>query len=61
MSDPEREPATFSASLKVGKRRPGFSLSGDAARALTAAMFLCTLIVGAEVPAGIAWLIVRAV
>jgi hypothetical protein len=61
MDDPEREPAHFSASVRIGRRNPGFGLDGDAARLLAVVMALCTVIVAAEILAGIAWLTVRAV
>lgn len=52
-AEPEREPAYFCASLRIGKRRPGFRLSGDAARLLAVVMALCTVITGIQLLAGL--------
>lgn len=61
VSEPDPAPPRFSVRLNIGKRTFRREITGRANRALITAMALCTLIVGAEVLAGIAWLIVRAV
>lgn len=59
MSDPERDPARFSASVRIGHRNPGFDLDGDAARLLAVVMTLCTVLVGAEALVAAVRLILR--
>lgn len=53
MADPERQPASFSAALKVRGRKVGFRLDGDAARLLAVVMALCTVITGIQLLAGL--------
>lgn len=61
MTDPEREPAYITAAIRIRGRKVGFDLEDDAARLLAVVMTLCTVLVGAEALAGIAWLIAQVV